>query len=272
MSPRSWLIYFRTLSCRSNGSINYTAWTIVRLPVSLGNRAEWRATNLFWVPIKSRTTTIELVFKLKKLNFSLHLKQFGVNLTKISGKRVWRDWSDPFLNRFFFSFCLRERRVQETTGRNESERRVEERGDTKASQKTWHPLPTLSTSPPPRTPPAPDLLTHATVWLSFINTYMKSLAEDHDSIKHPWFDQSGGSQIWTKTRKDLILLQHNLTLAPNFSPSVTTILPYIVETWDEGNGVLAMEFKSFYSEIHDTQVDVLHQDVSVHQSSVLVTS
>ena len=38
---------FRTLLCRSNGSINYTARTIVRLYVSLGNRAEWRATNLF---------------------------------------------------------------------------------------------------------------------------------------------------------------------------------------------------------------------------------
>ncbi len=33
--------------CRSNGSINYTARTIVRLYVSLGNRAEWRTTNLF---------------------------------------------------------------------------------------------------------------------------------------------------------------------------------------------------------------------------------
>jgi hypothetical protein len=35
------------LRCRSNGSINYTARTIVRLYVSLGNRSEWRATNLF---------------------------------------------------------------------------------------------------------------------------------------------------------------------------------------------------------------------------------
>jgi hypothetical protein len=47
VSPRSWLIYLRTLLCRSNGSINYTARTIVRLYVSLENRAEWRATNLF---------------------------------------------------------------------------------------------------------------------------------------------------------------------------------------------------------------------------------
>jgi hypothetical protein len=30
-----------------------------------------------------------------------------------------------------------------------------------------------------------------------------------------------------------------------------------------------MEFKSFYSEIHDTEVDLLHQDASVHQPSVL---
>ena len=45
--PRSWLIYFRTLLCRSNGSINYTARAAVRLYVSLGTRAEWRATNLF---------------------------------------------------------------------------------------------------------------------------------------------------------------------------------------------------------------------------------
>jgi len=35
----------------------------------------------------------------------------------------------------------------------------------------------------------------------------------------------------------------------------------------EGHGFLAMEFKNFYSEIHDTQVDLLYQDVSVHQPS-----
>ena len=37
----------------------------------------------------------------------------------------------------------------------------------------------------------------------------------------------------------------------------------------EGHGFLAMEVKSFYSEIHDTQVDLLHQDASVHQPSAL---
>ena len=37
----------------------------------------------------------------------------------------------------------------------------------------------------------------------------------------------------------------------------------------EGHGFLAMEFESFYSEIQDTQVDVLHQDISVHQPSSL---
>ncbi len=71
MSPRSCLIYFRTLLCRSNGSINYTARTIVRLYVSLGNRAEWRATNLFWVPIKSRTTTSNAFF------YTLFLSMLG---------------------------------------------------------------------------------------------------------------------------------------------------------------------------------------------------
>ncbi len=30
-----------------------------------------------------------------------------------------------------------------------------------------------------------------------------------------------------------------------------------------------MEFKSFYSEIHDTEVDLPHQDASVHQPSAL---
>jgi hypothetical protein len=30
-----------------------------------------------------------------------------------------------------------------------------------------------------------------------------------------------------------------------------------------------MEFNRFYSEIHDTQVDLLHQDTSVHQPSAL---
>lgn len=37
---------------------------------------------------------------------------------------------------------------------------------------------------------------------------------------------------------------------------------------NQGHGLLTMEFKSFYSEIQDSQVDVL-QDVSVHQPSVL---
>ena len=37
---------------------------------------------------------------------------------------------------------------------------------------------------------------------------------------------------------------------------------------DQGHGFLTMEFKSFYSEIQDTQVDVL-QDASVHRPSAL---
>ena len=37
----------------------------------------------------------------------------------------------------------------------------------------------------------------------------------------------------------------------------------------EGHGFLAMQFKSFYSEIHDTEVDLPHQDASVHQPSAL---
>ncbi len=36
-----------------------------------------------------------------------------------------------------------------------------------------------------------------------------------------------------------------------------------------GAQFLAMEFKSLYSEIQDTHVDVLNQDVSVHQPSAL---
>ena len=35
----------------------------------------------------------------------------------------------------------------------------------------------------------------------------------------------------------------------------------------EGHGFLARTSKQVYSEIQDTQVDVLHQDVSVHQPS-----
>jgi hypothetical protein len=34
-------------------------------------------------------------------------------------------------------------------------------------------------------------------------------------------------------------------------------------------GFLAMELKSFYRDIQDTQVDVLHQDVSVQQPNAL---
>jgi hypothetical protein len=37
----------------------------------------------------------------------------------------------------------------------------------------------------------------------------------------------------------------------------------------EGHGFLAMEFKSFYSDIQDTQLDLLHQDASVRQPSAL---
>jgi hypothetical protein len=37
----------------------------------------------------------------------------------------------------------------------------------------------------------------------------------------------------------------------------------------EGHDFLAMEFKRFYSEIQDTQVDLLHQDASVRQPSAL---
>ena len=68
-----------------------------------------------------------------------------------------------------------------------------------------------------------------------------------------------------------------------------TIFPYYITTVDphtkflslcddkhfptswkrEGRGFLGMEFENFYSEIQDTQVDVLHQDVSVHQPSAL---
>ena len=37
----------------------------------------------------------------------------------------------------------------------------------------------------------------------------------------------------------------------------------------EGHGFLEMEFKSFHIEIQDTQVDLVHQDASVHQPSAL---
>jgi hypothetical protein len=44
---------------------------------------------------------------------------------------------------------------------------------------------------------------------------------------------------------------------------------HFLASWKrEGHGFLAMEFKSFYSEIQDTQVDVL-QGASVHEPSAL---
>jgi hypothetical protein len=63
-------------------------------------------------------------------------------------------------------------------------------------------------------------------------------------------------------------LHYYLTLAPNLSASVTTnTSPH------RGNArvtvFLAMTFKIFYSEIQDTQVDVLLQDEPVHQPSAL---
>jgi hypothetical protein len=69
--------------------------------------------------------------------------------------------------------------------------------------------------------------------------------------------------------RDVFLLHRYLTLAPNVSASVTTnTSPH------RGNAkvtvFLQWSLKVLqYSEIQDTQVDVLHLDVSVHQPSVL---
>jgi hypothetical protein len=62
----------------------------------------------------------------------------------------------------------------------------------------------------------------------------------------------------------IIVLQRNLTPTPNFSPSSLGVCDnkYFSTSWKgEGNGFLTTEFKSLYSEIQDTQIEVLHQDV-----------
>jgi hypothetical protein len=73
----------------------------------------------------------------------------------------------------------------------------------------------------------------------------------------------------SKDRKRFYLFATQLDLRTKFLTFYDNkqVLP---QSWkDVGNGFLAMEFKSFYSEIQDTQVDVLHQDVSAHQPSAL---
>ncbi len=76
--------------------------------------------------------------------------------------------------------------------------------------------------------------------------------------------QSEGNKYVTSDRGQENILSYcnatlNLALTPNFSPSVTTSTSALWK--DEGNGILAMEFKCFSSEMEDTQVDVLHEDV-----------
>jgi hypothetical protein len=86
---------------------------------------------------------------------------------------------------------------------------------------------------------------------------MKRPAE-HGSIKQPWF---GPANPWCEFPVS----------STHESIKVTRIDDKHFPTlWQrEGNGFLTMEFNRFYSEIHDTQVDLLHQDTSVHQPSAL---
>ncbi len=131
--------------------------------------------------------------------------------------------------------------------------------------------------------------------LSSFYTCMKNLGE-HGSIKKPWF---GPANPWcefpvssshesikaarlsirqdledrwvtnlSEDRKRFFLIASLLdphTKSLSFCDDI-----HFPTSWKrEGHGFLAMEFKNFYNEIQDTQVDLLHQDASVHQPSAL---
>jgi hypothetical protein len=131
--------------------------------------------------------------------------------------------------------------------------------------------------------------------LSFIHTCMKSLVED-GSIKQPWFVSANPRREFpvaldhesikvarlnirqdlqdrwvtnlNEDRKSFFLIASLLdphTKSLNFCDDKH----FPTSCQHEGHDFITMEFKSFYSEIHDTEVHLLHQDTSVHQRSVL---
>ena len=131
--------------------------------------------------------------------------------------------------------------------------------------------------------------------LSFIHTCMKSLAE-HGSLKQPWFGPANPwrefsvSSSYESIKTARLSIRQDLQdrwvtnlnedsksffLIASLLDPLTKSLSFcddkhFVTSWKrEGHGFLAMEFKRFYSEIQDTQVDLLHQDASVRQPSDL---
>ncbi len=128
--------------------------------------------------------------------------------------------------------------------------------------------------------------------LSFIHTCMKSLTEHgsindtgnsrvcsanprcefpvssaHESIKVARLSIRQDLQDrWVtnlnEDRKFFFLIASLLDPRIHLSASVTT-------NTSRHRGNARVEFKSFYSALHDTQVDLLHQDASVHQPSDL---
>ena len=124
---------------------------------------------------------------------------------------------------------------------------------------------------------------------------MKSLAE-HGSIKQPWFGpanprrefpvssahesiKAGRSSIrqdlqdrWVtnlnEDRKRFFLIAS--LLDPHTKSLSFCDDKHFPTSWKrESHGFLEMEFKRFYSEVQDTQVDFLHHDGSVRQPSAL---
>jgi hypothetical protein len=131
--------------------------------------------------------------------------------------------------------------------------------------------------------------------LPFIHTCMKSLAEN-GSIKQPWFGPANPRREFPVSSAHESIKVARLSIRQDLEDRWVTNLneerksffliaslldprtkslsfcddKHFPTSWQrEGHGFLAMEFKRFYSEIHDTEVDLPHQDASVHQPSAL---
>ena len=122
--------------------------------------------------------------------------------------------------------------------------------------------------------------------LSFVHTCMKNLVED-GSIDQPWFGPANPQREFpvssahesikvarlsiSQDLQDRWVTNSNedrksfFLIASLLDPHTKSLIfcddkHFPTSFQHKGHGFLAMEFKSFYREIQDTQVDLLHQD------------
>jgi hypothetical protein len=85
-------------------------------------------------------------------------------------------------------------------------------------------------------------------------------SEDEDG-EYDWFGPANPRNL-NEERKSFFLIAS--LLDPRTKSLSFCDDKHFPTSWQrEGHGFLSMEFKSFYSEIHDTEVDLPHRDTSV---------